>query len=209
MSSGTITVRRPRVRNLEERFESRVLPLFAKRTREVDGRIPELDLDGLAEGDFDLALRGLLGEEAPLSASTVARLKANRQAEDDEWRRRRLDGLELTNLGGRPLRESRLEKDKAGVLVAIGGRSDGGKAALAVMPGQRESTESWSAMLRDLKARGLVCPRLAVVEVTWASGGAPQRLPGSFGAAVLDHGTSTCSKRSRSDSMERPEPPPA
>ena len=32
MSSGTITVRRPRVRGLEERFESRVLPLFARRT---------------------------------------------------------------------------------------------------------------------------------------------------------------------------------
>ena len=29
MSSGTIKLRRPRVRGLEERFESRVLPLFA------------------------------------------------------------------------------------------------------------------------------------------------------------------------------------
>ena len=28
MSSGTITLRRPRVRGIEERFESRVLPLF-------------------------------------------------------------------------------------------------------------------------------------------------------------------------------------
>ena len=35
MSCGTIKLRRPRVRDLEERFESRVLPLFAKRTREV------------------------------------------------------------------------------------------------------------------------------------------------------------------------------
>ena len=35
MSSGTITVRRPRVRGLEERFESGVLPLFARRTKEV------------------------------------------------------------------------------------------------------------------------------------------------------------------------------
>jgi hypothetical protein len=35
----------------------------------------------LAEGDFDLALRGLLGEGAPLSASSVARLKAIWQAE--------------------------------------------------------------------------------------------------------------------------------
>ena len=68
MSCGTITVRRPRVRDLEERFESRVLPLFAKRTRQVRELIPELYLHGLAQGDFDLALRGLLGEEAPLSA---------------------------------------------------------------------------------------------------------------------------------------------
>ena len=90
LSSGTITVRRPPVRDLDERFESRVLPLFAKRTREVDGLIPELYLHGLAEGDFDLALRGLLGEQAPLSASTVARLKASWQVEYDEWRRRRL-----------------------------------------------------------------------------------------------------------------------
>ena len=63
------------MRDLEERFESRVLPLFAKRTQEVRDLIPELYLHGLAEGDFDLALRGLLGEEAPLSPSTVARLK--------------------------------------------------------------------------------------------------------------------------------------
>lgn len=75
LSCGTVTVRRPRVRDLEERCESRVLPLFARRTREVSALRPQLCLHGLAEGDFELALRGLLGEEAPLSASTVARLK--------------------------------------------------------------------------------------------------------------------------------------
>jgi hypothetical protein len=60
---------------LEERVESRILPLFARRTREVSDLLPKLYLHGLAEGDFDLALRGLLGEAAPISASTVARLK--------------------------------------------------------------------------------------------------------------------------------------
>ena len=39
MSSGTITLRRPRVRGVEERFESRVLPLFARRTKEL-GALP-------------------------------------------------------------------------------------------------------------------------------------------------------------------------
>ena len=75
MSSGTIRLRRPRVRGVEERFESQILPLFAKRTEQVRDLLPELYLHGPAEGDFELALRGLLGEEAPLSARTVARLK--------------------------------------------------------------------------------------------------------------------------------------
>ena len=32
LSNGTITVRRSRVRDVEERFESRILPLFVRRT---------------------------------------------------------------------------------------------------------------------------------------------------------------------------------
>ena len=52
-----------------------MLPLFAKRTRQVRELIPELYLHGLALGDFDLALRGLLGEKAHLSSSTVAQIE--------------------------------------------------------------------------------------------------------------------------------------
>ena len=75
MSSGTITVRRPRVRGLEERFESRVLPLFLRRTKEVGALLLEPYLHGLAEGNFELAMRGLLGEGARLSKSSIRRLK--------------------------------------------------------------------------------------------------------------------------------------
>lgn len=49
---GTIEVRRPRLRNLEERFESRILPLFKRRTKEVGELIPELYLHGLSKGAF-------------------------------------------------------------------------------------------------------------------------------------------------------------
>lgn len=42
LTSGAITVRRPRVRDLDERFVSRVLPLFQRRTREVGALLPEL-----------------------------------------------------------------------------------------------------------------------------------------------------------------------
>ncbi len=90
MSCGTITVRCPRVRDVEGRFESRILPFFQRRSKGVNEMLPELYLHGLAEGDFDLALRGLLGDEAPLSASTIARLKKKWQAEFEQWSSRGL-----------------------------------------------------------------------------------------------------------------------
>jgi putative transposase len=163
LGCGTITVRRPRVRGLAERFKSRVLPLFARRTKEVNQLLPQLYLHGLAEGDFDLALRGLLGEEAPISASTIARLKEGWQAEWEEWRRRSFEGLELVYLwvDGVYIKAG-LEKTKAALLVAIGALSNGEKLILAVEPGYRESTESWADLLRSLKGRGLNCPRLVV-----------------------------------------------
>ena len=37
--------------------------------------MPELYLHGLSQGDFELALRGLLGAGAPLSPSSIARLR--------------------------------------------------------------------------------------------------------------------------------------
>ena len=48
-----------------------------------------------------------------------------------------------------------IEKDKAALLVVIGAMADGTKEVLAVAPGFRELAESWAAVLRGLKARGL------------------------------------------------------
>lgn len=87
-------VRRPRVRGLEERFESRILPLFRRRTQEVGKLLPQLYLHGLAQGDFELALRGLLGEGAPLSPSSIERLRGKRVSEFEAWSRRDLRGIE-------------------------------------------------------------------------------------------------------------------
>ncbi len=163
LSSGTIQVRRPRVRDTEERFESRLLPLFANRSRQVDDLLPELYLHGLSEGDFDLALRGLLGEDAPISASTIARLKDRWNAELAEWRGRSLSDLEVVYMWVDGVYvKAGLEREKAAVLVAVAALSDGSKVVLSAVPGYRESTRSWSDVLRDLRDRGLGCPRLVV-----------------------------------------------
>jgi len=161
MGCGTVTVRRPRVRDLEQRFESRILPLFARRTPEGSDWIPELY--GLAEGDFDLALRGLLGEAAPLSATTVGRLKGKWKAECEAWAARPLDDLEVTYwwVDGVYVKVG-LEKEKAALRVAIGALSSGCQVVLAVRGGHRESSESGSAMLRDLRDRGMPAPRVVI-----------------------------------------------
>ena len=162
-SNGTIVLRRPRVRNLQERFESRVLPLFKRRTQEVGNLLPELYLHGLAERDFDLALRGLLGDSAPLSPASIARLKAAWQADYDVWNSRPVHDLEVVYLWVDGIYvKAGLEKDKAVLLTVIAGLRDGRKVVLAITSGQRESIESWSVILRDLKARGLSAPKLVV-----------------------------------------------
>ena len=163
LSHGTITLRRPRLRGLTARFESRVLPLFERHTGQVGRLLPELYLHGLSTGDFDLALRGLLGAEAPLSASTIARLKAAWQADYEAWKQRPLHELEVVYLWVDGLYvKAGLEKDKAAVLTVLAGLRDGRKVVVAVESGLRESTASWAGLLRDLQARGLNCPRLVV-----------------------------------------------
>jgi putative transposase len=163
--SGTVTVRRPRIRGLAQRFESRVLPLFARRTRAVDELLPELYLHGLAQGDFELALRGLLGEGAPLSASSIGRLKAGWQQEYEAWSQRDLADLEVVYLWADGIYVTAgLEKEKAALLVVVAALADGRKVVLAVQCGHRESAESWAALLRDLKRRGMNAPRLVVAD---------------------------------------------
>lgn len=65
-------------------------------------------------------------------------------------------------MGGRGYVKAGLERDPAALLVAIGAQRDGRQVVLTVEPGERESTDTWAALFRDRKARGLACPRMAV-----------------------------------------------
>ena len=56
-----------------------------------------------------------------------------------------------------------LEKEKVALLVVLGALRDGRKVILTAEAGQRESTERWSAVLRDLKKRGLNTPCLVII----------------------------------------------
>ena len=69
-----------------------------------------------------------------------------------------------------------LERDKAALLVVLGAMRDGTKEVLALRSGYRESVESWSEVLRDVKARGIEAPRLLMADGNAAIWGAVRQV---------------------------------
>ena len=186
LSSGTIQVRRPRVRDTEERFESRLLPLFVHRSRQVDDLLPELYLHGLSEGEFDPALRGLLGEDAPISASTVVRLMDRWNVELAEWRSRLLSDLEVVYMWVDGVYvKAGLHREKAAILVAVAALSDGSKVVRRArlqgvdseLVGDAQRPEGPWARQPAAGGRRRTPGYL---------GSAAQRVPGGWGAALLE-----------------------
>jgi transposase-like protein len=123
-----------------------------------------LYLRGLSTGDFEEALRVLLGPNAAgLSASTINRLTRDWQEERRGWQKRLLKGKDYVYIWADGVNFNvRLEEDRLTCLVIIGVNIDGTKEVIAIEEGYRESTESWASVLRDLKRRGMPAPVLAV-----------------------------------------------
>jgi len=173
VGSGTIPVRAPRVNDKRtdeesgerQKFSSRILPAYARRSPKVGEVIPILYLRGLSTGDFRPALEGLLGEDAAgLSATTVSRLCKEWEAHHDRFRQRLLSFTRYAYLfmDGIHVQVRLGEDPKVCLLIVIGVREDGVKELLAVEDGYRESTESWAGVFRDLKRRGMNEPKLVV-----------------------------------------------
>ena len=91
IGTWSVEVRPPRVSDLPpgaEPFSSALLPKRRYLSLETQRLFARLYLEGLSSGDFEPAFRELLGEKAPLSASTIIRLKATWAADYEAWRTR-------------------------------------------------------------------------------------------------------------------------
>ena len=169
--AGTLEVEAPRVNDKRvdehgqrQRFTSRILPPYMRRSPKVAEVLPVLYLRGLSTGDFSEALPILLGDDAAgLSATNIARLTAVWEQEYEQSRHRSFKDRDFVYVWADGVHFNvRLEDDRLCTLVLIGVRPDGTKELIAVEDGYRESTESWKEVLRDVKRRGMRAPVLAI-----------------------------------------------
>jgi len=170
VGAGTIEVHAPRVNDKRvvdgerQRFTSRILPPYVRRSPKVDAVLPLLYLHGLSTGDFQEALPTLLGDDAAgLSPSAITRLTHLWREEHAAWNKRSLADRDYVYVWADGVHFNiRLEEDRLAALVVVGVRPDGTKEVVAIEDGYRESTESWLTLLRDLRARGMRAPVLSV-----------------------------------------------
>ena len=169
--AGTLTVAAPRVNDRRvdaqgqrQRFTSRILPPYMRRSPKVAEVLPVLYLRGLSTGDFQEALPILLGKDAAgLSPTNIARLTAVWEEEYHAFRQRSLADRDYVYVWVDGVHFNiRLEDERLCTLVMIGVRPDGTKELVAIEDGYRESTESWAVLLRDLTQRGMRAPVVAV-----------------------------------------------
>jgi putative transposase len=165
---GKVAVRVPRVSDAPAEtstggFQSQLVRKYQRTSVQTQQLFVRLYLEGLATGDFEPVFRELVGETAALSANAIVRLKERWATEYETWKRRRLDDRAYAYCWADGVYLGAGQEDaKSVVLCIIGAREDGEKAVLALALGYRESTESWSEVLRDLRDRGLTPPLLAI-----------------------------------------------
>jgi transposase-like protein len=118
----------------------------------------------LSTGDFQDALRGLLGENASgLSSSNITRLVSTFSDEREAWQKRSLEDSDYVYIWVDGIHFNvRIGDERVAILVVIGAKVDGTKEVIALEDGYRESKESWLFLLRNLRDRGMKAPNVAV-----------------------------------------------
>jgi transposase-like protein len=165
---GQVKVRVPRIRDRGEeqtkiRFKSTLIPPYMRRTATLDEVLPLLYLKGISEVSFVEALSPMFGEQAKnLSPGVISRLKMGWEEEHSKWRQRRLDTKRYVYWWVDGVGFSVRDDERRCVLVILGVTEQGHKELIALADGFRESTESWSSVLRDVKERGIEAPFIVV-----------------------------------------------
>jgi putative transposase len=162
-TSGPITLERPKLRDTDEAFVSRLLGTGVCRTNALESLVIASFVRGLSVRDVEATLAEALGSEAALSKSTVSRICEAIKVEFEAWRARDLSALTLDYLF---LDGSHFKfhpgSPSEPVLCAWGITTEGAPVLVGLAPGESESYDAWADFLNDLRGRGLAPPLLVV-----------------------------------------------
>ena len=194
LGAGTIDLAVPRVRDVpadQAPFESKIVRKYQRRSDTIDETFMNLFVEGLATRDFEPALRLLVGQEAPLSPSTISRLTRQFKEQYAVFDRQDLSGHKFVYLWADGIYlKAGLGTEKACLMVLIGADTAGIKHLIALREGYRESTESWGDLIRDCRKRGLNEPACWVADGAlglWAA--VNEQSPGSAQQRCTNHKT--------------------
>lgn len=169
---GAIPVKVPRSRDRKSgkpnnpiRFTSQLLPPYIRRSKSIESAIPYLYLKGISSGDFCEVMPVLFGKDVVgFSKDTVLRLREQWKEDLNHWEKRRLESKNYIYLWADGVYfQAPMEHEKQCMLVIIGATPEGKKELVGFTDGYRESSQSWSELLLELKAKGLcIPPKLAI-----------------------------------------------
>lgn len=162
---GAVELQRPKLRDTDEAFASRLLGIGVTKTNALESLVIAGFVRGLSTRDVEATLAEALGAQAALSKSTVSRIREAIKTEFETWRQRNLSDLELDylyadasffrmhpNAGGEP------------VLCAWGITTEGRKVLVGLGSGAAESYDGWKGFFEELRSRGLRTPLLGITD---------------------------------------------
>lgn len=138
------------------RFESVVVPSHERLDPRTRKDMALLHLAGLSNRTLSMISKRLLGVE--VSKSTISESLTLLQGEAQKWLTRPLTGqrywaLYVDGTNFKVQRRGSTEREPS--LCVLGVDETNRRSVLAIEPGTRDDVESWRAVFRELKARGL------------------------------------------------------
>lgn len=147
-------------------WQSRIVPRYARRTREVDAALLGLYFAGVNTRRVKQAIRPLL-KNSPLSKSSVSRVIVNLQGYFEGWSQRDLSSEDIRyvylDATFMPVKCGK-KAERLPIMVAIGVRATGEKVLLSLAVMGVESTAAWGGFVSSMANRGLKRPELVIID---------------------------------------------
>jgi len=160
-ANGILQVAIPQLRNLQEKFGSRLLKRLKSGSDVLERLVCEMYVRGLSCADVEDTFIDIFGRQI-ISRSGTSVITEKLATEFDAWRGRDLSNLKIIYLflDGEYLAMRQGTNEKEGVLCAYGITRDGKKVLIHLGLGERESYNAWLSFLHDMRERGLNEPLL-------------------------------------------------